>query len=213
MKKDIETFIKDNMRLVYKSTSVYQARHDYDDIVQEATIALMEAYEKYDESTGYAFSTLACRYIRGRVLNYIRDYGHVMRLPAYVQAIKASIQRNHWYDMADEEIAQKLNVRVSFVKTAKKELEKSWLSLDFEDTDDDKTSMSELFGKNDDFTKVIVDDFCIKLTEVERDIIRKKTAGYKPAEIATQRGITPQRVSNSIKNIKKKARVYFRNHG
>lgn len=209
MEKDIETFIIENMRLVYKCTNKYRDRYDYEDILQEATIALIEAYEVYDKSTGYAFSTIAYPYIRGRVMNYVRDYGNLVKLPAYVQAIQAQIEKNNWFDLEDAEIAKALNVRVSFVKTAKKEMGKSWTSLEYKIPDERKLSVLETMGADDDFSKVIVDDFFRRLNPTEREILEKKLVGYKPIEIAFQRNVTKQRISNTMGNVKEKARAYF----
>lgn len=45
------------------------------DIIQEGTIGLIEAVERYDESRGVAFSLFAYHRIRGRMLNYMEQEG------------------------------------------------------------------------------------------------------------------------------------------
>ena len=43
------------------------------DIIQEGTIGLIEAVERYDETRGVAFSLFAYHRIRGRMLNYMQQ--------------------------------------------------------------------------------------------------------------------------------------------
>nr|WP_308611677.1 sigma-70 family RNA polymerase sigma factor [uncultured Dialister sp.] len=45
------------------------------DLIQEGTVGLMEAVERYDPSQGVAFSLYALHRVRGRMLNFLRKNG------------------------------------------------------------------------------------------------------------------------------------------
>ncbi|GMB01316.1 sigma-70 family RNA polymerase sigma factor [Pelosinus sp. IPA-1] len=47
------------------------------DIIQEGTVGLIEAVEKYDHKRGVAFSLYATQRIRGRMLNYMEREGKI----------------------------------------------------------------------------------------------------------------------------------------
>ena len=50
------------------------------DLIQEGTVGLMEAVERYDPSLGVAFSLYALHRVRGRMLNFLRKNGAEMLL-------------------------------------------------------------------------------------------------------------------------------------
>jgi RNA polymerase sigma factor (sigma-70 family) len=72
----------ENVRLV-KSTirRLGLSRHPhYDDLVAVGQVALLDAAARYDPTRGLRFSTLAVKFVRGRVLSYLRGRGRPMRL-------------------------------------------------------------------------------------------------------------------------------------
>lgn len=67
--------VVDNMKLVHFLV-LKIVPHDhylYDDLVQEGTIGLMRAVEKFDATRGIKFSSYAKQWIRGYVLLYLRN--------------------------------------------------------------------------------------------------------------------------------------------
>lgn len=70
--------------LVFSCVKQYRSRFDFEDLLQEGRIAMLQALEAYDP-TKYEFSTFAVHYISGKVRHYIRDKGHLVRIPAWVQ--------------------------------------------------------------------------------------------------------------------------------
>lgn len=60
----------------------YVGTSEYDDVAQEGYIGLYKAFQKYDSSTGYQFSTLAVTYIEGAIKRYNRDIeNNLIRVP------------------------------------------------------------------------------------------------------------------------------------
>jgi RNA polymerase primary sigma factor len=62
---------------------------DFDDALQEARIAAIEALENFDPTLGYRFLTFACRKILWR-LNRIKETGGTIRTPTYANLAKCS---------------------------------------------------------------------------------------------------------------------------
>lgn len=61
----------------------------YDELKQIACSGLILAVERYDPSRGSQFSTFAVPLINGRLLNYIRDNSHSIKLPrAYHETLQ-----------------------------------------------------------------------------------------------------------------------------
>ncbi|MEC0083704.1 sigma-70 family RNA polymerase sigma factor, partial [Paenibacillus alvei] len=82
---DLETFVKNNKKLVLKSAARYARLTgvEYEDLVAEGTIGLMVAFDRFDEKKGFSFSSFGVRYINGYILVYIRENGRQIRVPTH----------------------------------------------------------------------------------------------------------------------------------
>ena len=56
-----------------------------EDLVQEGTIGLAKAIEKFDHSLGFQFSTYAVYWIRASVLRFIQQKEEIIRVPEYME--------------------------------------------------------------------------------------------------------------------------------
>jgi len=63
--------------LVFKQALPFRQYQGIMDVVQEGTIGLIEAVERYDHTRGVAFSLFAVHRIRGRMLDFLRREGAV----------------------------------------------------------------------------------------------------------------------------------------
>ena len=63
--------------LVFREVMPYRALPAGMDAVQEGTIGLIEAVERYDPTRGVAFSLYAVHRVRGRILDFLRREGRV----------------------------------------------------------------------------------------------------------------------------------------
>jgi RNA polymerase primary sigma factor len=85
--------IERNLRLVYSLAQRYRGREaTYDDLVQEGTIGLVRAVEKFDHRRGLKFSTCAVWWIRRSLANAVVD-GRTIRIPSNASDRLAAVQR------------------------------------------------------------------------------------------------------------------------
>ncbi len=64
-----------------------------DDLVQVATVGLIKAVDGYDMARGTEFLTYASPTIVGELKRYFRDKGWTVRVPRYLQELRAEVNR------------------------------------------------------------------------------------------------------------------------
>ena len=81
-----DKLVMHNLRLVYSIAARYKGRGvSYLDLVQEGTLGLIRAAEKFEFEKGFRFSTYCFNWITQAVRRYVGDVGTLIRLPTHVQ--------------------------------------------------------------------------------------------------------------------------------
>lgn len=84
-----------NLRLVFSVAKRYYNNGilSMEDLVQEGSLGLMKAYEKFDPELGYKFSTYAYIWIRQAIIRASDNKSRLIRLPVAISQRKFSINR------------------------------------------------------------------------------------------------------------------------
>ncbi|NLP64589.1 sigma-70 family RNA polymerase sigma factor [Paraburkholderia sacchari] len=83
-----------NLRLVYSIARRYENRGiDLPDLVQDGSIGLMRAVERFEYQRGFKFSTYATWWIRQAVSRAVADRGRTIRVPVHMGGQLARVRR------------------------------------------------------------------------------------------------------------------------
>jgi RNA polymerase sigma factor (sigma-70 family) len=89
-----DTLTMHNLRLVYSIAGRYRGKGvNYLDLVQEGTLGLIRAAEKYDHRKGFRFSTYCFNWITQAVRRHVGDTGNLIRYPTHVQEQVSKLYR------------------------------------------------------------------------------------------------------------------------
>jgi RNA polymerase sigma factor (sigma-70 family) len=153
-----DALVMHNLRLVHSIAGRNKGRGvGYLDLVQEGTLGLIRAAEKFEFEKGYRFSTYCFNWITQAVRRYVGDTGSLIRLPTHVQDQVNKVYRERAIEQAKtgiepdaEQLAKKLGMDKERTKEIL-EVRNLSISLDAPRYDDDEgtlvdTLTSDQFG-------------------------------------------------------------------
>lgn len=134
----MKKLIQSNLRLVVSIAKKYVGHGIlFMDLVQEGSLGLIKAAEKFDYSKGFKFSTYATWWIKQAIMRAIANNSRTIRIPVYM-ADKIRLVKKRIIEMTfsngkeptDEELAQALKMPLKKLKAVKKAMLPTPLSLD-----------------------------------------------------------------------------------
>ena len=179
--------VQANLRLVVSIAKKYIGQGVlFMDLVQEGSLGLIKAAEKFDYSKNFKFSTYATWWIKQTIIRAISNHSRTIRIPVHMtdkirkyKRMYTTLSFELGREPTDFEVAQRLGMTMKQLTTIKKSIIKEPISLETPVTDDlnvgdyieDKSYRSPEIQTKNNALKGSIEDLLSTLPEREKKIV------------------------------------------
>ena len=136
--------IQANLRLVVSIAKRYIGQGVlFMDLVQEGSLGLIKAAEKFDYSKNFKFSTYATWWIKQTIIRAISNNSRTIRIPVHMadkirkyKKVYTTLSFELGHEPSDQDIAERMGLSVRKLSTIKKSIIREPISLETPVTDD-----------------------------------------------------------------------------
>lgn len=227
-----DKLVNHNLRLVLKIANKYSKASFIQDLIQEGSLGLIRAIEKFDVERNIAFSTYAHYWIRAQISRYAKHHGKIIRFGTndverkYYDKISREIANteNDGDNLSDASLAKKFKLTEENIRTVRGVMSFHTVSLNefredgnslAHDIEDDKTSSGEdLFLEEKRYNiRSKIEQFKTKLNPKQIRVLVARLMTEDPLtfeELGQELGLTRQRVQQIEGELRERLRLHLR---